>query len=33
VFHMPPGHDAWVVGNQRCVLFDATGVAHYAQPH
>jgi quercetin dioxygenase-like cupin family protein len=33
VFYMPPGHDAWVVGQQRCVLFDATGVAHYAKPH
>jgi quercetin dioxygenase-like cupin family protein len=33
VFFMPPGHDAWVVGNQRCVLFDVTGVAQYAKPH
>lgn len=33
VFYMPPGHDAWVVGNQRCVLFDVTGVAKYAKPH
>ena len=32
VFHMPPGHDAWVVGSQRCVLFDVTGVARYAKP-
>jgi quercetin dioxygenase-like cupin family protein len=32
VFYMPPGHDAWVVGNQRCVLFDVTGVAKYAKP-
>lgn len=32
VFYMPPGHDAWVVGNQRCVLFDVTGVAKYATP-
>ena len=31
-FHMPAGHDAWVVGNQRCVLIDFTGVAKYAQP-
>ncbi|MFZ2076986.1 MAG: hypothetical protein WAV38_10150 [Xanthobacteraceae bacterium] len=26
-FYMPP-----VVGNQRCVLIDFTGVANYAQP-
>lgn len=32
VFYMPPGHDAWVVGNQRCVVFDVTGVAKYAKP-
>jgi quercetin dioxygenase-like cupin family protein len=32
VFLMPPGHDAWVVGNKRCVCFDFTGVAHYAKP-
>lgn len=33
VFCMPPGHDAWVVGDKRCVLFDVTGVAKYAKPH
>lgn len=33
VFYMPPGHDAWVVGNERCVLLDFTGVAKYAKPH
>jgi len=32
VFYMPPGHDAWVVGNKRCVMFDVTGVAKYAKP-
>lgn len=32
VFFMPPGHDAWVVGDKRCVLFDVTGVAKYAKP-
>lgn len=32
-FYMPPGHDAWVVGEQRCVLLDVTGVAKYAKPH
>ncbi|MGB7480024.1 MAG: cupin domain-containing protein [Burkholderiaceae bacterium] len=33
MFYMPPGHDAWVVGNERCVLIDVTGVAKYAKPH
>jgi hypothetical protein len=33
VFYMPPGHDAWVVGKDRCVLLDFTGVAQYAKPH
>lgn len=33
VFLMPPGHDAWVVGQERCVLFDFTGVAQYAKAH
>lgn len=32
-FYMPPGHDAWVVGDKRCVLIDVTGVAQYAKPH
>lgn len=32
VFYMPPGHDAWIVGTQRCVAFDVTGVAKYAKP-
>lgn len=31
VFYMPPGHDAWIVGNQRCVVFDVTGMAKYAK--
>jgi quercetin dioxygenase-like cupin family protein len=30
-FFMPPGHDAWVVGDKRCVLLDFTGVAKYAK--
>ena len=29
---MPPGHDAWIVGDKRCVLIDFTGVAKYAKP-
>ena len=31
-FHMPPSHDAWIVGDKRCVLIDFTGVAKYAKP-
>lgn len=30
-FHMEPGHDAWVVGDKRCVMLDFTGVANYAK--
>jgi quercetin dioxygenase-like cupin family protein len=30
-FHMPAGHDAWIVGDQRCVLLDFTGVSKYAK--
>ncbi len=30
-FFMAPGHDAWIVGNHRCVLLDFTGVSHYAK--
>ena len=29
---IPPGHDAWIVGNTRCVMIDFTGVARYAKP-
>lgn len=32
-FHMKPGHDAWVVGQQACELLDFTGVANYALAH
>jgi len=31
VFVMEPGHDAWTVGNEPCILMD-TGVAAYAKP-
>jgi uncharacterized cupin superfamily protein len=31
VFVLEPGHDAWTVGDQPCVMFD-TGVAAYAKP-
>jgi hypothetical protein len=30
-FHMPPGHDAWIVGDERCVLLDFGGLQGYAQ--
>ena len=32
-FHMPPGHDAWTVGNEPCVLLDFSGFAEYGKPH
>jgi hypothetical protein len=31
VMVIEPGHDAWVVGDEACVLYD-TGVAAYAKP-
>jgi Cupin domain len=31
-FHMPPGHDAWTVGDEPCVLIDFGGLRGYAQP-
>ena len=30
---LPPGHDAWVVGNDPVVVIDITGMAEYARPH
>jgi quercetin dioxygenase-like cupin family protein len=27
----PPGHDAWVIGNDPCVVIDWQGVADYAK--
>ncbi len=30
-FYMAPGHDAWIVGDQRCVLLDVTGMSNYAK--
>jgi ethanolamine utilization protein EutQ (cupin superfamily) len=29
---IPPGHDAWVVGNEPVVAIDITGMANYARP-
>lgn len=31
VVNLDPGHDAWTVGDEPCVLLD-TGVAAYAKP-
>jgi hypothetical protein len=31
LFHVAPGHDAWVVGDEPCVLVDYEGAAHYAE--
>lgn len=30
-FHMPPGHDAWIVGEEACVLLDFGGLMGYAK--
>jgi hypothetical protein len=30
-FNMPPGHDAWTVGDEACVLIDFGGLKGYAQ--
>lgn len=32
VVSIAPGHDAWVVGNEACVILDFAGMEHYAQP-
>ncbi len=29
---IPPGHDAWVVGNEPVVIIDITGMGEYAKP-
>ena len=31
-FEIAPGHDAWVLGDDRCVLVDFAGNVHYAEP-
>lgn len=28
---IPPGHDAWVVGDETVIAIDITGMAHYAE--
>jgi hypothetical protein len=30
--HVPPGHDAWIVGDETCVALDWSGAAGYAKP-
>lgn len=30
-FYMAPGHDAWIVGDEACVLIDVTGFGQYAK--
>ena len=29
---IPPGHDAWIVGDEPCVVVDWQGFADYAKP-
>ncbi|MEU4311520.1 cupin domain-containing protein [Nocardia sp. NPDC024068] len=29
---VPPGHDAWIVGDEPCVMLDWQGFADYAKP-
>ncbi len=31
IFSIPPGHDAWVVGNEPVVILDITGAEKYAK--
>ncbi len=31
IFSIPPGHDAWVVGNEPVVMLDITGAENYAK--
>jgi hypothetical protein len=32
-YYIQPGHDAWTVGNERCVMIDVTGFRDYAKKH
>lgn len=29
--YIPPGHDAWVLGDENCVLYDFSGMENYAK--
>lgn len=33
VSQLPPGHDAWVVGNEPVVVVDITGMGEFAKGH
>jgi len=33
VYRIPPGHDAWVVGDEPMVAVEFQGAASYAKPH
>ncbi|MEI8393647.1 MAG: cupin domain-containing protein [Rhodospirillaceae bacterium] len=33
VSHVPPGHDAWVVGDEAAVVLDIAGGYNYARPY
>jgi hypothetical protein len=30
-FVIPPGHDGWIVGDERCVVLDFSGADEYAK--
>ena len=32
VSRLPPGHDAWVVGDEPVIVIDITGMGEYAKP-
>ncbi len=29
---LPPGHDAWIVGDEECIVVDFVGFENYAKP-
>ncbi len=31
--HIAPGHDAWTVGDESCVMIDFGQIQNYARPH
>jgi len=31
VVYLPPGHNAWIIGNEPCVAIDFTGMKEYAK--
>jgi quercetin dioxygenase-like cupin family protein len=32
IVHISPGHDAWTVGDEACVMMDFSGMGSYAKP-